>query len=94
MPLRNQGRGHEDQHPPGQAAEQILSQEQPGFDRFAQAHFIGEKHPPAEMSQHLANRLDLVRQVFDAGETFQAEQLIETAEQAKPGQLQVQPQAG
>ena len=93
MPLGNQGRGHEDQHAAGQAAEQVFPQQQAGLDRLAQTHFVGQKDPPAEMPQHLADRFDLVRQVLDAGQALEAEQLIEAAEQAQPGEFQVQPQA-
>ena len=92
VPLRHQGRRDEDQHPPHQSAQQVLPQQQAGLDRLAEPNFIGQQHPPAEMPQHLANCLDLMRQVVDAGQAFKAEQLVESPQQAEPGELQVQPQ--
>jgi len=41
------------------------------------------------MAEHLADRFDLVRQVLDAREPLETEQLVEPAQQSQSGQCQM-----
>ena len=44
------------------------------------------------MPQHLANGFDLMRQMLDAAQPFQAQQFVEPAQQAQPGMFLMQPE--
>ena len=80
MPLRNERRGHENQRPPHQPAEQIFPQQEAGFDRLPQPDLIGQQHPSVKMAEHLPHRFDLMGELLDAVQTFQTEKLVEPAQ--------------
>ena len=86
------GGWHQDQHAFGESSQQVFPQQQTGFDRLAEPHFVGQQHSPAKPPQDLADRFDLVRQMFDARQPLQAEQLVVAAQQVKLPVLQMQTQ--
>ena len=45
QPLVQQGFRHDHEHAAGEAVDQLLLQNQAGFDGLAQAHFVGQHHP-------------------------------------------------
>ena len=60
-PLMNQRLRHEHQHAGGPAREVQPMQDESGLDRFAQAHFIRQKHARHEAASHFARDRHLVR---------------------------------
>ena len=92
VPLRNQRCRHQNQHPPRHAAQQILAEQQARLDRFPQADLVRQQHPAAKMPQHLADGFDLMRQMLDAVQSFQTQQLVEPAQQTQPCMFLMQPE--
>ncbi len=90
VPLRNQRIGDEDQHPASQAPQQVLTQQETGFDRLAQPHFVRQQHATTEPAQRLPHCLDLIRQMLDAVHALQAQQLVKAAHQLQVPQRQMQ----
>lgn len=90
VPLRNERVGDEDQHPAGQAPQQVLAQQETGFDRLAQPHFVRQQHATTEPAQRLAHCLDLVRQMLNALQSLQAQELVKAAQQLQVSQRQMQ----
>ncbi len=92
MPLRHEGRGDQNQDAPCHATQQVLAEQQAGLNRFPQTNFIGQQHAAAKMPQDLANRLNLVRQMLNAVQPLQAQQLVKAAQETQPGQFLMEPQ--
>ena len=92
LPLRDQRRGNEDQHALDQRSQDIFPQQQTGFDRLPQTDFIGQQHAPAKLTQYTPHGLDLMRQMLDAGQSFEAQQFVKPAQQAEARVFQVEPQ--
>ena len=94
LPLRDQRRRNQDQHAANHSPEQIFAEQQAGLDGLAEPDLIRQQHASAEMTEHFANRFNLVRQMLHSPQTFQAQELVETAEQVQPGMFQMQPNGG
>ena len=75
--------GGEDQHPIHHLAQEILLQHQPGLNRLAQPHFVGQQPPPTKLAQHHPGRPNLV---VEGGEVdgVQGQEVIETGHQLQP----------
>ena len=63
-----------------------------GLDRFPKPDLIRQQHATTKSAQDLSHRFDLVGQMFDSLQSLQAEQLIETTEQAEASMFLMQPQ--
>ena len=65
-PLVHQRIRHEDQHTLGAAREDQPMEDEAGFDRFAQAHFIRQQHAWQKPPGHFRRDVELVRDQVDA----------------------------
>ncbi|MEZ5264700.1 MAG: hypothetical protein R2755_23615 [Acidimicrobiales bacterium] len=82
-PLLAQGSGGEHEDAAGEAAQHQFLDDEPGFDRLAQAHLVGQHGAAAELAEHLAGGALLVGHVVDGGEV-DGERLVEAVGGGQP----------
>ena len=93
-PLPDQRRRRQHQHALHHAAQQVLLEHHAGLDGLAEADFVGEQHPAAELLEHLADGLDLIPEGFDSIEVGQAQKLVEALGEAEMGEAFAKPVPG
>ena len=74
LPLQHHRRRRNYHHPVHLLAQQQLAHDQPGFDRFAQAHVVGDEQAHPRHAQRLAQWLQLVGLHIDASPQGRLEQ--------------------
>ena len=74
LPLQHHRRRRHHHHPLHLLAQQQLPHDQPGLDRLAQAHVIGDEQAHPRHPQRLAQRFQLVGLYIDAGPQWRLEQ--------------------
>jgi hypothetical protein len=57
-----------------------------GLDGLAEADFVSEQHPAAELLEHLADGLDLIPEGFDSIQVGQAQKFVESLGEAQMGE--------
>ena len=67
LPLPDEPLGRHHQDPLRHAAQLELAQDEPGFDRLAEAHLVGKQISDAVPAHGPVERIELVRQRHDAG---------------------------
>src|SRR5690606_23052410 len=67
QPLVYQAVGHHNQYPPGTATDQLLVNNETGFNGFAKTDPIRQQHPRRMAAGHLAGNIELVGQELSSG---------------------------
>ena len=90
VPLADKRGRRQDQDPLSHAAQDVFLQHHPRFDGLAKTDLVGEQNAAAVLLEDLADGFNLIPVRLHAVQHRQAEQLIETLEQAQADELAAQ----